>query len=91
VDVVINDQNAAKKKAGTGLAAIKNEMKQLQKEIDSIKAQQDAKHESKENFDKQLDEINERRKKLRDTRDKLYKEKEELRDNYYGALIQYNK
>jgi len=50
---------------------------------------QDEKHESKENFDKQLDDINEKRKKLRDSRDKLYKEKEELRDGYYGALIQY--
>lgn len=91
VDVIINEQNAAKKKAGTGLQPIKAEMKQLQKEIDVIKSQQDAKHESKENFDKQLDEINERRKKLRDSRDKLYKEKEELRDNYYGALVVFQK
>ena len=63
----------------------------LQEEIDVLKKGQDAKTETKETFDKQLDGINEKRKKVRDDRDKLYKQKEELRDVYYGALIDYSK
>lgn len=81
----------AKKNAGTDLPKIKNEMKKLQAEIDELKKGQDVKIETKESFDKQLDAINEKRKKMRDERDKLYKQKEELRDNYYGALIDYSK
>jgi chromosome segregation ATPase len=83
--------NAAKKKAGVDLPKIKDEMKKLQLEIDDLKKNQDVKMETKESFDKQLDGINERRKKMRDERDKLYKAKEELRDTYYGALILYSK
>lgn len=87
LDAIINKQMAAKKEASVGLNPIKTEMKQLQKEIDVVKAQQTAKTESKETFDKQLDDINDKRKTLRDKRDKLFKEKEELRDNYYGSLV----
>ena len=83
--------NAAKKKAGVDLPRIKDEMKKLQTEIDGLKKNQDVKTETKESFDKQLDTINEKRKKMRDDRDKLYKQKEELRDGYYGALIDYSK
>jgi hypothetical protein len=56
-----------------------------------VKAEQSAKTESKENYDKQLDEINDKRKALREKRDKLFKEKETLRDDYYGALILFQK
>jgi hypothetical protein len=52
-----------------------------------LKVHQTQKTETKESFDKQLDQINEKRKKLRDDKEKLYKQKEELRDQYYGALI----
>lgn len=38
-----------------------------------------------------LDKINERRKKDRDERDRLYKQKYDLKDAYYGALIDYSK
>lgn len=82
---------AAKKESGVDLPRIKTEMKQLQGEIDVLKEGQSAKTETKETFDKQLDDINARRKKLRDDRDKLYKQKEELRDTYYGSLIDYTK
>lgn len=81
----------AKKEASVGLPAIKGEMKKLQEEIDVLKKNQDVKTETKETFDKQLDTINERRKKMRDERDKLFKQKEELRDTYYGSLINYSK
>ena len=57
---------------------IKKKMKELQDEIDVLKKNQDVKTETKETFDKQLDGINERRKKVRDERDKLFKSKEEL-------------
>jgi len=66
-------------------------MNALQKEIDEVKAEQSAKTESRENYDKTLDEINERRKALREKRDKLYKEKDALKDDYYGGLIQFQK
>jgi len=82
---------AAKKESGVDLPRIKTEMKKLQGEIDVLKEGQSAKTETKETFDKQLDDINARRKKLRDDRDKLYKQKEELRDTYYGSLIDYTK
>ena len=38
-----------------------------------------------------MDGLSERRKKLRDERDKLYKMKDELKDGYYGQLINYSK
>jgi len=66
-------------------------MNALQKEIDEVKAEQSAKTESRENYDKTLDEINERRKALREKRDKLYKEKDALKDDYYVGLIQFQK
>ena len=69
---------AAKKKVSVDLPDIKKQMKQLQDEIDVLKKNQDVKTETKESFDKQLDGINERRKKMRDERDKLFKSKEEL-------------
>jgi hypothetical protein len=47
--------------------------------------------ETKDTFDKSLDLINERRKKLREERDKCYKTKEEMRDDYYGQLIVFQK
>jgi len=56
-----------------------------------LKKQGNQQQDERENFDKSLDDINEKRKKLRDNRDKLYKEKEELRDTYYGALIVFQK
>lgn len=83
--------NAAKKKAAVDLPSVKSQMKQLQDEIDVLKKNQDVKTETKETFDKQLDGINERRKKVRDERDKLFKSKEELQNTYYGALIDYSK
>jgi hypothetical protein len=89
LDTTISAQNAAKKDASVGLNPIKNKMKELQKQIDEVKAEQSAKTESKENYDKQLDEINDKRKALRERRDKLYKEKEAARDEYYGSLIQF--
>lgn len=83
--------NAAKKKAAVDLPSVKSQMKQLQEEIDVLKKNQDVKTETKETFDKQLDGINERRKKMRDDRDKHFKAKEELQNTYYGALIDYSK
>lgn len=63
----------AKKQASVDLPKVKEEMKKLQEEIDELKKNQDVKIETKETFDKQLDSINERRKKMRDERDKLHK------------------
>lgn len=54
-----------------------------------MKADQSSSMETKESFDKQLDDINEKRKSLRDKREKLFKEKEQLRDDYYGSMILY--
>ena len=38
-----------------------------------------------------LDRINEKRKKERDERDKLYKQKDELKEKYYTDLIIFSK
>lgn len=46
---------------------------------------------NREDFDKQLDKIKEKSKKEREEKDKLVAAKEELQNNYYGALIQYSK
>lgn len=45
----------------------------------------------REDFDKQLDRLSDKRKKERDERDKLFKMKDELKDAYYGAMIDYTK
>ena len=84
---MINVQMKAKKEANVGMPQIKIAMGILQRTIDELKKTGNQQQDERENFDKSLDDINEKRKKLRDTRDKLYKEKEELRDTYYGALI----
>lgn len=81
----------AKKEANVGMPQIKIAINLLQKTIDELKKQGNQQQDERENFDKSLDDINEKRKKLRDNRDKLYKEKEELRDTYYGALIVFQK
>jgi hypothetical protein len=47
--------------------------------------------ELREDFDKQLDRLSDRRKKERDERDKHFKGKDELKDAYYGAMIDYTK
>lgn len=91
LDATIAAQNAAKRAASQGLPAIKKAIGALQAEIDKVKAEQSAKTESKESYDKQLDEINDKRKNLREKRDKLFKEKETLRDDYYGSLILFQK
>ena len=83
--------NSAKKEAGVNLPKVKSEIKTLQAEIDKLKEGQTAKTETKATFDTQLDDINAKRKKLRDERDKIYKQKEELRDTYNGSLITYSK
>ena len=59
--------------------------------MDQQKKARDDKQESRETLEKELDKINERRKRARDDRDKLYKQKYELKDEYYGALITYSK
>lgn len=87
IDEMINVQMKAKKEANVGMPQIKIAMGILQRTIDELKKTGNQQQDERENFDKSLDDINEKRKKLRDTRDKLYKEKEELRDTYYGALI----
>lgn len=51
----------------------------------------DAKASVREDFDKQIDKVKEKRKKDLDERDKLYKSKDALKDTYYGALIEYSK
>ena len=40
---------------------------------------------------KKLEKINEKRNKDRDEKDKLWKQRDELKDAYYGALIDFSK
>jgi hypothetical protein len=46
---------------------------------------------SREEFDKQIEKINEKRNKERDEKDKIWKLRDELKDAYYGSLIEYSK
>lgn len=46
---------------------------------------------NRELIEKDLDKINERRKRARDERDKLWQQKYELKDDYYGTLITFQK
>jgi len=66
-------------------------MKALGAEIDEQKKNQDVKHSNLEDCDKQLNRISEKRKQMWDEKDKLRKEKDELRDEYYGGLITFSK
>ena len=91
VNQKIDLANTAKKEAGTGLPQLKKEITKLQAEIEELKKTQNDKLECKESFDKQLDKINEKRKKERDEKDRLYKQKDDLRAVYYQALIDYTK
>lgn len=87
----LRQQNTDRKKIGTDLPKIKKEIKELSEVVDKQKKAQEEKQESRETLDKELDKINERRKRARDDRDKLYKSKYEVKDEYYGALITYSK
>jgi len=87
----LRQQNADRKKIGTDLPKIKKEIKELSEVVDKQKKAQEEKQESRETLDKELDKINERRKRARDDRDKLYKSKYEVKDEYYGTLITYSK
>jgi len=91
VNEKINAINSKKKDFGTGLPALKKEINKLQGEIEELKKTQNDKMECKESFDKQLDKINEKRKKERDEKDRFYKQKDDLRAVYYQALIDYTK
>ena len=51
----------------------------------------DQKNIVREDFDKQIDKVKEKRKKDLDERDKLYKQKDALKDSYYGKLIDFSK
>ena len=87
----INAMNAGKKEHGKELGPIKAEVAQLQKEIDDARNTLDSKAELREDFDKQLDRLSDKRKKERDDRDKLFKMKDEVKDAYYATMIDYSK
>ena len=91
VDEQLKEQLDKKKKIGADLPAIKAAIKELSEVVDQQKKARDEKQENRETLEKELDKINERRKRARDDRDKLYKQKYELKDEYYGALITYSK
>lgn len=91
IDAKIKAQNAKRKEIGKDLSSIKAEIETTMKEVEEMRKTIEAKSEVREDFDKQLDKINERRKKERDDRDKLYKQKDQLQDAYYSELIEYNK
>ena len=91
IDAKIKIQNAKRKEAGKDLSSIKAEIATNMKEVEEMRKTIEAKSEVREDFDKQLDKINEKRKKERDERDKLYKQKDQLQDAYYSELIEFNK
>lgn len=78
IDAKIKIQNAKRREVGKELSSIKAEIATIVKEVEEMRKTLDAKSEVRENFDTQLDKINEKRKKERDDRDKLYKQKDQL-------------
>lgn len=91
VEEELRARNDEKKKIGADLPKIKKEIKELSEIVDQQKKERDEKQESRDTIDKELNKINERRKRIRDERDKLYQLKYELKDEYYGSLIMYQK
>ena len=67
------------------------QLDELAKAMDEIRKTQTEKKQSKEEYDKVLDQIILKRKKDYDERDKLYKSRNEMKDKYYQQLIDYTK
>lgn len=91
IDTVLNAANSKKKEVSKPLRAINQEISDLNDEVAEMRKNLDAKASVREDFDKQIDKVKEKRKKDLDERDKLYKSKDALKDTYYGALIEYSK
>jgi hypothetical protein len=83
--------NAKKKAAGGELEPIRKELAKLQGEVDKGREVIEEKIVVREGYDEQLDRLQDKRKKEYDDRDKLFKQKDELKDAHYAALIAYSK
>jgi chromosome segregation ATPase len=73
------------------LPAIFSELKELGQMMDEERKHRDEKHENLDNLNKQIDRVQEKRKKIFDEIEKFKKQKEELKDKYYGQMIDYTK
>ena len=78
-------------KAQEGLPEIKKQLRAINLEIDAMKKIVNVKKETHESFSKELEAINVKRQKARDERDRLFKEKNEIRDKYYTDMIHFSK
>ena len=63
----------------------------LIKEIEEGRNALDTKAEVRVDVDKQLDRLGDKRQKDRDERDKLFKAKDDVKDEYYAKMILYEK
>lgn len=84
----INDDIKSIKK---DLPAIFQELKELGEMMDEERKNREEKHENLENLNKQIDRVQEKKKKIFDEIDRLKKQKEELQDKYYGQMIDFTK
>jgi len=87
----IDEQAKHIKESRRPLPKILQEVNTLQAQIDAIKKGQEQRTDTLTSFDNQLNKISDKRKQDWDAKDKLRKQKDELNDEYYGALINYSK
>lgn len=87
----IEEQAKLIKESRRPLPKILQEVNTLQTQIDAIKKGQEQRTDTLTSFDNQLNKISDKRKQDWDAKDKLRKQKDELNDEYYGALINYSK
>jgi len=73
--------------AKVGLPELRQEIAVLKKQIDEVEKTKDEQLKTFDEYNKILDAVNAKRKKESEEREKLLKQKDELRDGYYGQLI----
>jgi len=91
IEEKLNEMFRAKKAITKDLPSIIKESKALQAEVDEARKNREVTHSNLEDLDKQLDRLNEKRKKDQDEIDKLRKTKNELQDAYYSKMIEFTK
>ena len=87
----LNQMFKDKKQITKDLPSIIKESKSLQAEVDESRKHKEITHGNLEDLDKQLDRLNEKRKKDQDEIDVLRTTKNELQDGYYSKMIEFTK
>ena len=87
----LDEMKEKRKELTRGLPAILKELKALQSEVDEHNKEMDSKFETLDNYDKEIDKVKARIKKEKEDRDKLFKSKDDLENEYFAKLILFRK